>query len=131
MHQAFEGLAFIGKLTDTFTWMGHRIIIRTLVADELLEVGLLAKRYMGSLGEAKAYQMACVGACIVTADGQPLPLPMTNGDLAELVEFRFNWVKANWHSIVHDAIYEKFLLLDDEAHRIVEAMGEASGQTAR
>jgi hypothetical protein len=129
MRQPFNGLAFIGKLTSDFVWMGHKIVIRTLTDDEVLEVGLLVKPYMGTYGEAKAYQTACVAACVVSVDGQPLPMPLSNVTAAEWLQTRFDWCKGQWHPIVFDAIYQEFLLLDDDVERVLEAMGEALGRT--
>lgn len=123
----FDGLCFIGYLEDDWTWMGHHFRIRTLTVDEHLEIALLTARYQGSLGEAKAYQTATVAACIVAVDGKPLPIPITNHD--STVGVRFDWVRKNWHSITIDEVYEHFVKLDDQVHRIAEAMGKASGQT--
>lgn len=131
MQEPFLGLCLVGKLSDSFVWMGHQIAIRTLIDDEILEIGLLTKPFTGTLSEAKAYQTACVAACLVSVDGTPLPIPLTNVTADELLMARFMWVRRNYHPMVIDAIYERFLLLDDEAQNVVDAMGEASGQTGR
>src|SRR5690348_6594372 len=65
VRQDFEGLLYLGRLTHTFNWLGHRFLIRTLSAGEILEVGLLHKPYIGSLADVKAYQAAVVAAAVL------------------------------------------------------------------
>src|SRR5690242_12591575 len=76
--EPFEGMLFLGRLTQTFTYVGHEFVIRTLTTDEVLEIGLLVKPYNGTLGEVKAYQAATVASCVERLDGRPLPLPITS-----------------------------------------------------
>jgi len=54
----FTGLMFLGALQDTFEWLGHTFVIRTITTNEAIEVGLIHKRYRGSLAEVKAYRAA-------------------------------------------------------------------------
>lgn len=122
--QDFEGLLYIGRLTDTFTWLGHTFVIRTLSDDDLLEMAILHKPYVGTVGEAKAYQTLMVAACVESVDGRPLPsaLGPEENDLVH----RFNYVR-KWYSVTQDAIYERFLLLEQRVIEVVKAMGEAVG----
>ncbi len=123
----FDGLLFIGKLTDEFTWLGHKFVIRTLVTDEILEVGLIHKKYAESLADVKAYQAAIVAACVVTVDGRPLSVPITNElDDTELLN-KFFYVKRSWFPPVLDVLYDKYLSLEERADKVLRAMGKASG----
>mgnify|MGYP006328321921 CR=1 FL=1 len=120
----FEGLLYIGKLSDTFDWLGHRFVIRTLVTDEVLEVGLVSSRYTGSAGESWAYMTATVAACLVTIDGQPLPFPIIDTGASQ-VEQRFNWVRQRMYQPAIEKIYERFLVLQTKVDSVIEAMGKA------
>lgn len=123
----FEGLLYLGKLTRTFTWMGHQFVIRTLVTDEHLEIGLIVNQYAGSLGEPKAYQTACAAACVVSVDGKALPVPISNEKHDTLLQARFDYVRRHWYPLTIDAVYEEFLVLDSLAEKVARAAGNSSG----
>lgn len=124
--EEFEGLLYIGKLTKTFNYLGHVIVIRTLTVDELIEVGLLNKPYQGTLGDMKAYQAAMCAGCIVTVDGKPLPQPITmNADDTPLRN-RFEFVVKNYYPVTLDAIYQQFLLLEETVNQIIVAMSDSA-----
>lgn len=122
---AFEGLLFIGKLEGSFKWMGHDFRIRTLLTDEVLEVGLLHKEYVGTLADVKAYQAAIVAACVVSVDGQPPPIPLTD-EQTDLTA-KFNYVLRHWFPPTLDAVYEEYLKLEYKVNQVIEAMGKALG----
>jgi len=123
----FEGLLYIGKLTDTFDWLGHRFVIRTLTTDEILEVGLIHKEYAGSLADAKAYQAAVVAACVESVDGRSLPIPLSNHPEDTSLINKFRFVNSSWFPPTLDAIYERYLLLEAKVARVIESMGKVSG----
>lgn len=123
--EEFEGLLFIGALRKRFRWMGHEFVIRTLTTSEVLEVGLLQKPYVGSMGEIKAYQAAVVAASILSVDGKPPPLPVTDADSD--LEARFNYVIAHWQPIVIDMLYGQQLDLETVVNETLAAMGKARG----
>ena len=121
----FEGLLYIGHLQDEFVWFGHKFVIRTLKTGEILEVGLLHSKYVGSLSDIKAYQAAVIAACVVSVDGRPLPMPLSSKAEDTALYPRFQHV-LDWHPPVLDAIYEKFLLLEARVNEVIDAMVEAS-----
>ena len=127
--QDFEGLLYLGRLTDTFSWLGHTFTIRTLSSGEVLEVGLLHKKYVGTLADVKAYQAALVAACVVEVDGQPMPVPLTNAAADTALVNRFNYVLRSWFPPTLDVVYERYLLLEARVGEVIEAMGKASGST--
>lgn len=122
----FEGLLFIGALKRTFTFLGHRFVIRTLTTDEVLAVGMAAKPYAGTMGEVKAYQAAVCAACVVSVDGQGLPIPIT--DDRGLVEDRFDYVRRHWFPPVLDVVYQEYLVLESKVEQVIEALGKPLGQ---
>jgi hypothetical protein len=129
VHQDFEGLLYLGRLTDQFTWLGHRFLIRSLSAGEILEVGLLHKPYVGSLADVKAYQAAVVAACVLEVDGKPMPVPLTNERTDTSLVNRFDYLLRSWFPPTLDAIYERYLLLEARVEEVIEAMGKAPGST--
>ncbi len=121
--EEFEGLLFVGSLRKRFRWMGHEFVIRTLTTNETLEVALIQKPYLGTLGEIKAYQAAVVAACIVTVDGNPPPIPVT--DDGNDLEARFFYVVNHWQPIIIDMIYGQLMMLEQKVNEVLVAMGKA------
>lgn len=129
VRQDFEGLLFLGKLTDQFTWVGHRFAIRTLTVGEVLEIGLIHREYVGTMSDVKAYQAAVVAACCTAVDNRPLPIPITDEPNDSLLRNRFDYILAHWFPPVLDVIYERYLGLEDRVAKVIAAMGKAPGWT--
>jgi hypothetical protein len=124
----FEGLLYLGALTKSFKWLGHNFVIRTLSQDEVLTAPILIKPWSGTIGEAKAYATATAAICVVSVDDKELPLPVGAGagDYAWAFQ-RFNYAKANWFQFTIDKIYGEYLVLENRASAVIEAMEKASG----
>lgn len=120
----FEGLLYLGKLTDSFEWLGHRFVITTVPVDRVLEVSLLHQEYATTIGDPKAYQTLMVAACIESVDGRQLPSAL-GPDEPDLVH-RFNYVK-RWYDPTIAVIYDRFLVLEARVEEVIRAMGEAVG----
>lgn len=127
MKEPFEGLMFVGSLSKRFTWAGHRFEIRTLMTEEILEVGMVHRPYVGTLAEMKAYQAATVAACLVSVDDKPLPTPITNDPDDTLLGVRFSYVIRKWSPLVMDVVYSQYLALEQKVNEVLVAMGKASG----
>lgn len=129
VREDFEGLLYLGRLTDTFNWLGHRFLIRTLSVGEILEVGLLHKPYIGSLADVKAYQAAVVAAAVLEVDGKPMPVPLTNERTDTSLVNRFEYILNSWFPPTLDEIYQQFLLLESRVEEVIAAMGKAPAST--
>jgi hypothetical protein len=126
----FIGLAFVGALSKTFSWLGHTFIVRTLNVDELLAVTRLTRAYDDSLGQGLAYRTAIVAMATETVDGERLPLPYgIDKDDFSWSEMRFNYVKNNWFQFTIDQAYNEYLALEEKTAKVVDAMGKASALT--
>lgn len=128
----FIGLNFLGSLYDEFDFVGHKITIKTLNADETLAVSQLIKPYEGSQGYMRAYVTAMVACCIVSVDDQELVIPIGDesnsvNNTYSMAKQRFNYIKARWYPPTLDAIYAKYLALEDRVTDILASMGKASG----
>ncbi len=128
LRDEFSGLLYLGALTQTFDWLGHRFVIRTLRTGELIGVSLAVREYVGSDGYLKAWQAAMVGACVVTVDGHPLPpVPLTDHPEDSLVRARAQYVMDHWFPPVPDHIYERYVELELVVRQVIAAMGKVSG----
>ncbi|MFJ4902859.1 hypothetical protein [Streptomyces sp. NPDC088727] len=128
----FQGLLYIGSLTDQFSWLGHEFVIRTLGIDEQLAIAQVLKPYVGTGGgEQLAYATALVALCVVSVDGEELPTPIAeDAKLAEWAQRRFAYVKASWFQYTIDEVFQRYLKLEDTAQQVVAAMGKAFAPTA-
>lgn len=122
----FFGLLHIGALSDEFYWLGHRFVIKTLNVEDLLVVGRLVKDYQGTLGETKAYTAAIVALATESVDDQLLPSEMGQSDPFDLARKRLR-VVLQWYPSTIDAVYLKWMALDEEVQKVVAEMGNTSG----
>lgn len=125
--EPFKGLLYLGALADDFEWLGHNFSIRTLRDGEKLAVASIIKPYAETMGADRAYAGAIVGMCITGVDGDDLPVPI--GETRRAYEWglkRFEYVKDNWYSSTIDQVFNRYLMLEDLARQVLEAMGKAS-----
>jgi hypothetical protein len=121
--QPFHGLAYLGALTNTFEWLGHKFVIRTLTADEELAVALLIKEWEGTIGAQRAYVMAVGALSCVSIDNDALPTPVTDVPGYAWAFQKFNYAKGRWYHYTFDKIYEQY-----QVRKVLDEMGKASGQ---
>ena len=121
--QDFDGLTFLGYLADEFEVGGHRISVRTLNTDALLEVSLWTQKYSGSLGESRAYSTAVVAAAVELLDGRPLHRPLGSGeaDFPHRVA-----IVRRWYPWTIDQIYSRVRELERRVDALLAELGKAS-----
>lgn len=123
----FKGLLYVGALSDSFTWLQHKFTIRTLREGEKLAIARIIQPYTSTIGADRAYAAAMVAMCIMSVDGDDLPTPIGETRKAEQWgQERFDFVKDNWHASTIDQVYNRYVHLEDLAHRVTEALGKAS-----
>lgn len=129
--EPFEGLLYLGALTKTFDWLGHKFTVRTLGPDEQLAIAVVTRPYVGTSGEQLAYTTAVAAMATVSVDGQELPEPIgEDSQIAEWAQARFTFVSKQWHGYTIAKVFEQYLELEGTVSRVVEAMGKAFGSTA-
>lgn len=120
-----DGLMHIGFLRKDFSWLGHKFQIKTLTIDEMLEVGLMVKKYDGSIGAQRAYVTAVAAAAVERVDGRPTVTPV--GPKDDLLEMKFRYAREYWFSWTVDRIYSEVMALEARVAKIIEQLGESSG----
>jgi hypothetical protein len=125
--QDFEGLLYLGKLTDDFTWLGHDYVIQTLNTGSLLTIGQLHKEYINTLADVKAYQALVIAASVVSLDGKSLPRPVTvDAKPDEELRSAFRYV-LRWFPPTIDYIYERVMELEAKVDAVIASMAKAYG----
>lgn len=123
----FTGLVHIGALTDRFEWLGHQFHIRTLTTEELAEIALVTKKYLGSGAEDKVWQAAVTAACVISVDGKALPAPLTTEPGDTEFSNKFHYVFGKWYAPTLDVVFERYMSLEIKVREVIAAMGKASG----
>lgn len=125
--ESFEGLLYLGRLQKTFTKWGHTFVVRTVTTEQLAEIGLIVRDYMGTTVQNAVYQSAVVAACVMSVDGKPLPGSILIDNSNELTTVKFPYVLRNWMPAIREGIYDECFRLEVEAREVLDAMGKASG----
>ena len=101
-----EGLLYVGRVTHSFNFGGHRITIATPEANDSLKAALLIKQYQETAGALRALTIAAIATCLVKVDGHVLPRGIM-ADGSDDLEARYNWV-SRLHTTVIDGIYREY-----------------------
>ena len=126
--EALHGLMYVGSLSHSFEWIGHKFIIHSLSANEQLAVAVLMKPWAGTIGESMAFTIASVAMSIVTVDGEALPVPFqAESDSISWARQRFDYVKSRWFMSTIDLVFAEKLVLDAKVREVLDEMGKASG----
>jgi hypothetical protein len=120
----FEGMLYLGRLTKTFSWSGHKIKIQTIDQEGYLELGEIVKRYEDTWGAIRAQVSATVAGCIVSIDNKGWPVPLMEDE--SLLDTKFAWI-IKLHPFAIDAIYNEFMILEAKVFEVLEEMGKGSG----
>lgn len=123
----FEGLLYLGRLTETFTEFGHTFVVKTMTTEEMAEIGTIVQPYEGTSARNAVYAAAVVAASVVSVDGEPLPGSITVDKTNELTLVKYPYVKRNWMPSVVERIYDRAFQLEVTAREVLMELGKASG----
>lgn len=125
--EPFTGLLYLGRLQETFNLWGHTFVVRTLTTEQLAEIGLIVKPYLGTKVEGAVYETAVVAAAVVSVDGKPIPGSIEIDNSTELTTVKYPYIARNWMPSVREEIYNRCFALEIVSRNVLEAMGKASG----
>jgi hypothetical protein len=117
----FEGLLFLGKLekeVDRIPY--HKFVVRTLTINEKLEVSLLAKPFIETIGYGRAYKASVVAAGLVSVDGRDM-VPLSKG--INVIRQKYDYIINNWYDTVIDILYQEIETLETKVIIILEQLG--------
>lgn len=116
----FEGLLFLGKLEAEVTSIPyHKFVVRTLTINEKLEVSLLAKPFIETIGYGRAYKAAVVAAGLVSVDGRDM-IPLSKG--INVIRQKYEYIVNNWYDTVIDILYEEIEMLETKVIFILQEL---------
>lgn len=122
-----EGLEYLGYLTDTFSFGGHKFTISTIHPDEELAAAQVVQPYRGTLKEPDAWIMAQVAMALKVVDNDPAFCPPIGPDVLEFAEARFRYVTKRWFFPVIEWIHwQRYVPLQQRAIAAMEALQSKS-----
>jgi hypothetical protein len=117
----FEGLLFLGYLQSEVTQIPfHKFVVKTLTINEKIEVSLITKPYLDSVGFNRAWKAATVAAGLVSVDDRPLIASAKN---VNSLKQKFDYVTQNWYDVVVELLYEEIQSLEDKAIVVLGELG--------
>lgn len=116
----FEGLLYVGYLQREITSIPfHKFVIKTLNVNEKLEISLLCKPYLESIGYARAYKAAVVAAGLVSVDGRDL-IP-SNRNINSIKQ-KYDYVTNNWYDTTIDILYNEIEALENRVILVLQEL---------
>ena len=116
----FEGLLFVGYLQREITRIPfHKFVVRTLTINEKLEISLITKPYLDSIGYGRAYKAAVVAAGLMSVDGKEL-IPSNRN--INIVRQKYDYVTDNWYDTVIDILYEEIDALENRVMMVLQEL---------
>jgi len=117
----FEGLLYLGHLEKTVTSIPfHSFVVRTLTVNEKLQVSLITKEFVDSIGYGRAYRAAVVAAGLQSVDGRPL-VPATIN--INYLRQKFDYVTNGWYDGVIDVLYQEIDQLESKVLIVLKELG--------
>ena len=119
--EEFEGLLFLGRLQREVTRIPfHKFVVRTLTVNEKLEVSLIAKPFIETIGYGRAYKTAVVAAGLVSVDGRDL-IPANKG--INVIRQKYEYVVNNWYDSVIEILYNEIDALENRVVLVLQELG--------
>jgi len=119
--EEFEGLLYLGYLQREVTKIPfHKFVVRTLTTNEKIEVSLLTKPYVETVGFSRAWKAATVAAGLVSVDGRDLiPVGKNNNILRQ----KYDYVIENWYDITIEILYQEIDSLENQSIAVLQHLG--------
>ena len=99
------------------SWVTYRV---TLTINEKIEVSLITKPYLDSVGFNRAWKSATVAAGLVSVDDRPL-IPSLKS--VNSLKQKFDYVTQNWYDVVVEILYDEIQRLEDKAIVVLGELG--------
>jgi len=117
----FEGLLYLGHLEKEVTSIPfHSFVVRTLTVNEKLQISLLTKDFVDSIGYGRAYRAAVVAAGLHSVDGRPLVPAATS---INVLRQKYDYVTNGWYDPVIDILYAEIDALEGKVLTVLQELG--------
>jgi hypothetical protein len=121
-----EGLIVLGHLDTTVEWCGHSFGLRTLKAQEELQVYRIVKEYQESFGQVLCLAAATVALSLTHIDHFEDFCEKIGPSARAFADSRFAYVTENWYKPVIEHLFKEYELLRARQLACIEAMRDLS-----
>jgi hypothetical protein len=124
IQKAVEGLMYIGQLTETVSFCGHRFGLRTLRPQHKYAIAQVLQPYRNTIMEVDIFQNATVATALTHVDGKHDFCPPIGPEIESFVAGRLNYVSNNetgWFPQTLEFLWARYVLLEATA---TEAIAE-------
>lgn len=119
--EEFEGLLFLGYLQKEVTQIPfHKFVVRTLTVNEKIEISLLTKPFVETIGFNRAWKAATVAAGLVSVDGRDL---ISGNRNMNALQQKYDYVVENWYDIVIEILYNEIDALEGKSIVVLQELG--------
>ena len=108
------------RVRRTFVPWYHKFVVRTLTINEKLEVSLLAKPFIETIGYGRAYKASVVAAGLISVDGRDM-VPLSKG--INVIRQKYEYIVNNWYDAVVDILYDEISALETKGILILQELG--------
>lgn len=126
IYEAVNGLLLLGRLEERVEFAGHSFTLRTLTMAEELEVNLVAKDYLDSMGNIHAHQWAYVAAALVAVDDDPNFAPPISPGIREQIRAKFIYCTQSWYPPVGIYLFDRLQDLLAKQFKAIQAVEDLS-----
>lgn len=120
-NQDWNSLAQVGRLTETFHWLGHEFVMRTLKVDEEIAIGQVIKHLEGVVTQEKAAVAAYVAASLVSVNGAPFMVDIEKETFSNLLA-RYKYLIDKYHWPVIEYLQGKLLELQIKVYELIKEL---------
>ena len=121
-----EGLIVLGHLETEVEWCGHSFGLRTLKAQEELQVYRIVKEYQESFGQVLCLAAATVALSLTHVDHFEDFCEKIGPSAKSFADTRFAWVTESWYKPVIEHLFSQYELLRARQLACIGAMRDLS-----
>lgn len=117
-----DQLLQLGYLDSSVEFLGETFGLRTLTGEEELLASIVAKPYLESFGQLKAWAWSNVALALTHHNGHEDFCPPVGHNLQEFAHQRFRYVTKKWYWPIGEFLFEEFKKLEAERDELVETI---------
>lgn len=125
VQRVVEGVAYLGKLTETVTYAGHRFGLQTLRPEHRYAIGQVIQPLNGTIVWDKAWRDAHIAAALTHVDGHYDFCDPISPNMEDFVRGRWQYLTnkdTGWYEPVLEFLWYQFQFLELKASKAVEQM---------
>lgn len=132
VQKAVEGVAFLGRLTETVKLAGHSFGLQTLRPELKYAIGQVIQPYRNTLIADKIWRNAHIAAALTHVDGKANFCDPIGPSIEDFIQGRLNYISDKddgWYEPTLEYLWYQYQILELKASKAVEQLNFLSQQT--